>query len=297
MFVFIILHYKSLKETLECVQSIYHNVQTANKVIIIVDNHSPNGSGEALAKTYQESSEVIVLLNEQNLGYAKGLNTGISYAKAHYDYDFMVLMNNDTEICGRNWENTITNKFNEYSFHVLGPDVVALDHSHSNPMNQKIRGIRDLLKQMCGLIIDILISFFYLDNIADKSKAFVKRLIGYQVTDERAVDQDCFHVQLHGSCIILSKLFFEKYEGLFSDTFLYYEEDILSYMAQRDGLLIMYTPQIVLLHKEGVATRCDTATRRRKELFSNMHSFKSCMIFLQLIRKDRKQAHLKEKTK
>lgn len=290
MFVFVILHYKSLNETLECVNSIHRNVQSANKVIIIVDNHSPNGSGEVLAETYKNSSDVVVLLNEDNLGYARGLNTGISYAKDHYDIDFVVLLNNDTEICGQNWENIIVKKFYEYHFHVLGPDIVAPDNSHSNPMKEKIRGTRDLLKQMCRLVFDIMISFFYLDNIVDWSKAFVKRLVRYQVTDKRVVDQDCFDVQLHGSCFILSKLFLERYEGLFSDTFLFYEEDILRYMARRDGLLIMYTPQIVLLHKEGVATKCDTATRRRKELFSNKHSLKSCMIFYRLMRRDRKQA-------
>jgi GT2 family glycosyltransferase len=290
MFVFVILHYKTMDATVECVNSINQNFNN-DKVIIIVDNNSPNGSGKDLSELYQDKENIIILRNLHNQGYARGLNTGIAYAKEHYSFDFIILLNNDTEIYGMNWDSTIHDKFNEYKFHVLGPDIIALDNSHGNPMVEKINGVPDLIKIMGTQLIDIVINFLYLKKFTDNMKSFIKKLIRYHKPDLRIIDQDNLNVQLHGSCLILSKLFFEKQEGLYGDTFLYYEEEILRYLAKRDNLLLMYTPQIRLIHKEGLATKCDLGTYRKKEIFFNKHSFQSCRIFLRLMLSDRKSEH------
>ncbi len=64
-------------------------------MIIVVDNHSPNGAGVEIAEIFKECSDVIVLINEANLGFAKGNNIGIKLA-VEKGADFVICLNNDT---------------------------------------------------------------------------------------------------------------------------------------------------------------------------------------------------------
>lgn len=49
--------------------------------IVIIDNASPDGSGEALRQLYSDISNIKVIVNEGNLGYACGNNVGIARAR------------------------------------------------------------------------------------------------------------------------------------------------------------------------------------------------------------------------
>lgn len=93
MICFVILHYQAEQETVNCINNIKEKVQSAKK-IVVVDNASPNGSGEYLQKRYDSDSEVEIVLLDKNLGFAKGNNWGFRVAKK-YAPDFVVVMNND----------------------------------------------------------------------------------------------------------------------------------------------------------------------------------------------------------
>ncbi|MCM3602200.1 glycosyltransferase [Robertmurraya korlensis] len=281
---FVILHYQTIDITLDCVSSIYKNIDKNQFKVVIVDNGSPNRSGQILIEHYKEDKNVVVLQSEQNLGFARGLNTGISFAKNNFQCDFIVLLNNDTEIISSNWVEVINEKFIQYNFHVLGPDIVSIDGKHhANPMKHKIKGVKDLIRIIFIQLKDLFKCYFYIDFL-------LKRLLSNRqkkVKDNKAGNKDLLNVQLQGSCFILSKSYFNNYEGLYNKTFLYFEEDILKYIADRDNLLLMYTPEITLLHKEGISTMAYNKTRRRKDIFSIKHSLKSSLVFLKLMLKDR----------
>lgn len=57
MICFVILHYQAEQETVNCINNIKEKVQSAKK-IVVVDNASPNGSGEYLQKRYDSDSPV-----------------------------------------------------------------------------------------------------------------------------------------------------------------------------------------------------------------------------------------------
>ena len=56
-YAFVILHYLTYKDTVECVESILENITNAEYSIIIVDNGSNNESGDQLQKKYAENNE------------------------------------------------------------------------------------------------------------------------------------------------------------------------------------------------------------------------------------------------
>lgn len=63
--VFVILHYQTIKDTEECINSILQNINYGNFEIVIVDNFSTDGSGQVLKDKYNNLSNMHVILNNE----------------------------------------------------------------------------------------------------------------------------------------------------------------------------------------------------------------------------------------
>jgi GT2 family glycosyltransferase len=87
----IILNWNGLKDTLECLESVF-KLDYPNFEVIVVDNGSTDNSAEIIQKIYPK---VILIKNKENLGYTGGNNIGMRYAMDH-STDYMWLLNNDT---------------------------------------------------------------------------------------------------------------------------------------------------------------------------------------------------------
>lgn len=94
----VILTYNNLELNKLCLQSILNTTAYPNYEIIIVDNHSTDGTREYLEKFRNENPSVKVIFNRENLGFAAGNNVGMKAASG----DYIVLLNNDTVIT-RGW--------------------------------------------------------------------------------------------------------------------------------------------------------------------------------------------------
>lgn len=93
----IVLNYKNYNDTIECLESLL-KLRYANKEIIVVDNASPNDSGKYLEEWVSKNKEqpIQFILNNINLGYAGGNNTGIRRALQDSNMRFVWILNNDT---------------------------------------------------------------------------------------------------------------------------------------------------------------------------------------------------------
>jgi GT2 family glycosyltransferase len=137
---FIILHYITTEDTLECVKSIIDNIKYNRYEIIIVDNGSPNKSGIKLKEIFEDNSNVRVEINEKNLGFAKGNNVGFKIAKEDLNSDFVIMLNNDTILKQPDFINVLIEKYKNDKFSVLGPDIIStIDGNHQNPHNSPQR--------------------------------------------------------------------------------------------------------------------------------------------------------------
>src|SRR4051794_14015753 len=92
---FIILHYVSIEETIQCINSILKLKTNEPYKIIIVDNASPNNSGIILKEKYDKSENIEVLLLDSNIGFSKANNYAAQYCLDKYDVQFLVVTNND----------------------------------------------------------------------------------------------------------------------------------------------------------------------------------------------------------
>ena len=79
----IVLNWNGKEDTLRCLHSL-EKLTYDNYEIIVVDNDSHDGSVAAVKSAF---SDIQLIINDRNYGYAEGNNRGIRYAlKKHPDY-------------------------------------------------------------------------------------------------------------------------------------------------------------------------------------------------------------------
>lgn len=277
MICFVILHYQAFDETVNCINNIKQKVREELK-IIIVDNHSPNGSGTALQKLYDLDSMIDVYLTEKNLGFAKGNNFGFKQAK-QYNPDFVVVMNNDVLLVQDDLVRLLEIEYEKYNFDVLGPDIFSTKTKiHQNPQRNENYTIEELKVQKKKLEFKnkykFLLKLKYLLHKKPTDYAI-------QTTDYSKVQ---FNIPLHGACYVFSKNFVEKHECCFYNrTFMYYESYILHYLGMREGLKFVYSPEIKVVHHEDVATNQTYDSILKKAIFVNQCLEDSCKCFIKVI--------------
>lgn len=88
----IILNWNQWQLTAECIRSL-QRVDYDNLHLVVIDNGSIDDSVEKLRDEFGQ--EIILILTNQNLGYAGGNNIGIQYAIDHAA-DYVMVLNNDT---------------------------------------------------------------------------------------------------------------------------------------------------------------------------------------------------------
>lgn len=204
-FVFVILHYNTVIDTKECVDSIVENfVSTYTYQIVIVDNCSPNKSGKELVEYYSNNEFVKVLISESNLGFAGGNNLGCLYASKKYNFKFLVMLNNDTLLMDKKFCDLIFREYSVSKFAVLGPKVITPSMPYdSNPGPSELRTIaycKDYIFRMRCLL---LLNMFHLDFFYKKMKhLFSKDDTG----SNREVNERRENVQLHGCFWIFSPI-------------------------------------------------------------------------------------------
>lgn len=88
---------------------------------------------------------------------------------------------------------------------------------------------------------------------------------------------------LHGSALIFSRSYINKYKKIFPEkTFLYGEENFLNYRRVRDKLVFSYIYKILLYHKESVVTKQKFKSRNKKWKFQILYMKYSREILLKL---------------
>ncbi len=96
----IIVTFHNLDFTRQCIDSVMGNTLHPDFEIIIVDNASADGTRDYLLELEEKHDNVRVILNDENAGFARANNQGLSVATGEY----LVLLNNDT-VVPRGWLN------------------------------------------------------------------------------------------------------------------------------------------------------------------------------------------------
>jgi len=113
----ILISYNNLGYLTMCLQSIWKNTIYQNFKVIVVDNGSSGGVIDYLEKESLVNCNLRVIYNQENFGYSKAINIGISEAR---ECDFLVLLNDDT-IVTRGWLNRLIHYLHDPEVELVGP--------------------------------------------------------------------------------------------------------------------------------------------------------------------------------
>ncbi len=282
MVCFVILHYMVLEETQSCVANI--KSLEGEKKIIIVDNASPNGSGKSLEEEYKGDSDIVVYLNEENAGFARGNNVGCKLAKQKFDPDFYVVMNNDVEIRQSDFISRVEGIYAEDEFDVLSPDIYSTTGEvHQSPKSLKNMTIERARKYRDDYAKKLKSRFIVPLRCYLKQIRVLKLFYNRKKSDSLHIDYEkkYYNVPLHGSCFVFSRKFMEARENaFFPGTFFYFESEILDYECQKFGFKEVYDPSLKVYHHQNVSTNTVYKDALKKVHFMNEQNYNSVKAFL-----------------
>lgn len=276
MVAFIILHYKNLKDTIECIESL--KKIAGDKKIVVVDNNSTTKKEQEEILRYTED---LILLKE-NIGFAKGNNEGCKYAIEKYKPDFLCVINSDTIVNQKDFINEIDTLYKNYNFDILGPKILPDDSDSCNPfkayksvedVERRIKYTKRLIKIYKNSVLRFLLEKYLV----------VKNLFRSKISNANGVKLQ-LDVPLHGCALIFSKKYYSKFQDIFyPNTFLFHEEEFLYLRCQQYDLISLYSPSIEIYHKEGQSLNKTFNNKKYESLiFRNKEILKS----LELLKKE-----------
>lgn len=217
----VVLNWNGLDDTRHCIESLYTQTHE-NFAIVLVENGSTEpGTEEGMAELQQKHPSLRVIYNEQNLGFAGGVNSGIRYALEH-DFDFVALFNNDA-MADKHWlEELVTAQ----KKHESGITTGLLLHADGETI--------DSTGDWC--------SVWGLPFPRDRNKP------------TKDASKSGFVFSGSGGASLYSVAMLEQI-GLFDETFFaYYEDTDISFRAQLYGWKVYYTDKAIAYHKQGASS-------------------------------------------
>lgn len=292
---FVILHYKTLNDTLECVESLKKLDGFENNMVYIVDNFSNDGSGKKLSTIFAKYKNILLIKSPKNLGFAKGNNLGIGRAKSD-NCDFVILLNNDVFIKQKDFVDRMIKSWDDYHFAIGGPRIIStMDGLDQNPFmvpRHFIKNKKMALKLFLLGLVKYLFVSLRLPLVWEKGR----QSFNDGLAEERLNSNENDFL-LNGAGIILSPTYFEKYNKLCEITFMYEEETIIYILSRLLNYRVEYIPNVLIYHKEQSSTKSIFGTEREKLIFGYREDFKSRYQILKLMMHENNKEYLENTIK
>lgn len=238
--VFILTNFNNTSFTAGAVTSIL-NSDAKEAQIIVVDNASAESDVNNLRMLEKKIMNLKVLYNHENVGYFRGLNIGINYARKYFKEVQLLVVGNNDLIFSENFYSSILlcrNKIEKYP--VVSPNIVTVDGISQNPhVITKISKVREFIYDLYHLN-------YYLAGVIKYISKITHNFTDRDDELQHEIAQEIY--QGYGACYILTRKFFDNFNDLWSPTFLMYEEFFLSKQLEGKGFKTYYEPSIMVQH-------------------------------------------------
>ena len=289
--VFVILHYNNIDDTINCINSINRlKDDKIMKKIIIVDNCSPNKTGEKLNKLYKGKDYINVILLDKNYGFSYGNNIGYKYALKEKP-DTIVVSNNDIIFEDNDFLINYYNLKNENNnFDIMSPDIINLNDRHQNPLSLELTTIGKARKNVfVNTCYSILLSIPILNRLIFKYKQnHEKKWFDdyYKNRDGMSFNKNDFIP--FGAIIIFSNNWIRNETIAFpSNTFMYQEEEILYSYIKKNKYRLLFYDKMVVRHLEGRSTNSINNEKIKVARFQAKTKAKSLKEYIRVIKEMR----------
>ncbi|GIV28482.1 MAG: hypothetical protein KatS3mg027_2296 [Bacteroidia bacterium] len=216
----------------QCIHSVLKAKDGLDIEVIVVDNHSVDGSVQMLKEKFPD---VKLIENKENVGFSKANNQGIKIAKGKY----VLLLNPDTVL----QEDTLVKCYEFMEQHSdAGALGVKMFDGKGSFLPESKRGLPTPMVAFYKI--------FGLSKLFPKSKVFGKYHLTY-------LDKDRNHKVdvLSGAFMFIRKEVLDKIGGLDEDYFMYGEDIDLSYRITKAGYHNYYFSETSIIHYKGESTK------------------------------------------
>jgi GT2 family glycosyltransferase/lipopolysaccharide/colanic/teichoic acid biosynthesis glycosyltransferase len=262
----IIVNYNVKEYLAQLLLSLERALQTISHEIIIVDNHSIDGSVQFLK---DKNFKVRIIENDENLGFGRANNQALKICKGKY----VVLINPDTVVQEDTFSRMIDFFDNTPDASVATCKIIDPAGNFSVDCRHSIPTPSVALWKVLGL-----------------SKLFPKsRIFGQYNMTYLNSDQIYSIPAISGSFMMMKKEVLDQV-GLFDEQFFMYCEDIdLCHRITQAGFKIYYFPETQIIHYKGESTKKDnldyvkTFNKSLYQFFQKYYAPKSIFLFRWLV--------------
>lgn len=203
------------------VKSAFFEYKKDNKPIKIIEYFQNNLDPQISLKDHDNSNlnELILIKNNENLGFAEGNNIGINYALEHLKTDYIMLLNNDTVVEEDFLNELILFSEKKDEMGVVGPNVFY----YNNPTTTTYIGGH----------VDICHGKITYPHLNETKKLETPEEMDY----------------ISGCSLLIKREVIERIGLLDPDYFLYYEDTDWCLRAKKAGYRLFYVPKAKIWHK------------------------------------------------
>ena len=253
----VILNYNVRFFLEQCVKSVCKATKDIDAEIIVVDNNSSDDSCKMMRERYPN---VILIENNENLGFPKGNNIGVAASKGEY----ICILNPDTVVAEDTFDKVLA--FAEKQDH-LGIVGVKLIDGTGRFLPESKRGVPT--------------PFVACTKILGLYKLFPKNL-GKYYASHVGIDQTGKVDILVGAFMVMKKDTYLEVGGFDEKCFMYSDDIDLSYMILKTGRQNFYFAETSVIHYKGESTIKDHAYmqhfQQAMDFFYKKH-FRSSFVF------------------
>lgn len=228
----IIVNFNTSSLLKSCLDGLFSSLKlsdiTDKTEVIVIDNASSDNSVNAVKQNFPKVS---IIINKQNLGFARANNQGIIKSKGKY----ILLLNSDARVCDRAIEKSMAFLEKNKSIGVIGGKLM-----YENKTLQKSLGFFPHLTSVFNWM-------FFIDDIAQLGN-FIK---AYHIENPGfyRISQKVDWVS--GAYFMIKKDVVDKVGLLDESLFMYGEEVDWCYRIKKAGYEVIYDPGIEIIHDKG----------------------------------------------
>jgi GT2 family glycosyltransferase len=227
----IVITFNGMEFVEACLSSVLKAVANVPAEIIVIDNGSRDGTKQFLESRF---SQVQLVCNDKNLGFAPAVNQG--FAKARGKYIF--LLNQDTKMDPTAITQLLQRMEKDAGIGIAGPRFIGFDGRLQKSCRAFPR-YRDLLYELTGL------SYLF-----PRSRTFARWKMGwFDHLTEREVDQPM------GAALMIRRELIEKIGGFDESFGIFFNDVDFCRRAKELGYINLYYPEAVVAHFVGGSTR------------------------------------------